>query len=178
MERWQNFSYETLIDEQKLQARITELGQQISQDYAGQDLLLLCILKGGVLFLTDLMRRISIPHEIDFLAVSSYGKEVRQSTGVVRILKDLDQPIAGRSVLIVEDIVDTGHTLTYITNILRARQPASLKICTLLDKVERRQVAIPVDYVGFIIPDKFVFGYGLDLDEKLRNLPFIGVATP
>lgn len=176
-EVWHNFSYETLIDEERLQARIKELGQQISADYAGQDLLLLCILKGGVLFLADLMRQISIPHEIDFLAVSSYGRESRESTGVVRILKDLDEPIAGRSVLIVEDIVDTGHTLTYITNILQARQPASLKICTLLDKKERRQVEIPVDYSGFVIPDKFVFGYGLDLDEKLRNLPFIAVAV-
>ncbi len=176
-EVWHNYSYNTLIDEERLQARIKELGQQISADYAGQDLLLLCILKGGVLFLTDLMRQISIPHEIDFLAVSSYGREVRESTGVVRILKDLDEPIAGRSVLIVEDIVDTGHTLAYITNILQARQPASLKICTLLDKKERRQVDIPVDYTGFVIPDKFVFGYGLDLDEKLRNLPFIAVAT-
>ena len=176
-EVWHNFSYNTLIDEERLQARIKELGQQISADYAGQDLLLLCILKGGVLFLTDLMRQISIPHEIDFLAVSSYGRESRESTGVVRILKDLDEPIAGRSVLIVEDIVDTGHTLTYITNILQARQPANLKICTLLDKKERRQVEIPVDYTGFVIPDKFVFGYGLDLDEKLRNLPFIAVAV-
>ena len=176
-EVWHNYSYNTLIDEERLQARIKELGQQISADYAGQDLLLLCILKGGVLFLTDLMRQISIPHEIDFLAVSSYGRESRESTGVVRILKDLDEPIAGRSVLIVEDIVDTGHTLTYITNILQARQPASLKICTLLDKKERRQVEIPVDYTGFVIPDKFVFGYGLDLDEKLRNFPFIAVAV-
>jgi hypoxanthine phosphoribosyltransferase len=176
-EVWHNYSYNTLIDEERLQARIKELGKQISADYAGQNLLLLCILKGGVLFLTDLMRQISIPHEIDFLAVSSYGREVRESTGVVRILKDLDEPIAGRSVLIVEDIVDTGHTLAYITNILQARQPASLKICTLLDKKERRQVDIPVDYTGFVIPDKFVFGYGLDLDEKLRNLPFIAVAT-
>lgn len=176
-EVWHNYSYNTLIDEARLQARIKELGQQISADYAGQNLLLLCILKGGVLFLSDLMRQISIPHEIDFLAVSSYGREVRESTGVVRILKDLDEPIAGRSVLIVEDIVDTGHTLAYITNILQARQPASLKICTLLDKKERRQVDIPVDYTGFVIPDKFVFGYGLDLDEKLRNLPFIGVAV-
>ena len=133
--------------------------------------------EGGVLFLTDLMRQITIPHEIDFLAVSSYGREVRESTGVVRILKDLDEPIAGRSVLIVEDIIDTGHTLAYITNIFNARQPASLKICTLLDKTERRQVEIPIDYVGFAIPDKFVFGYGLDLDEKFRNLPFIGVAV-
>jgi hypoxanthine phosphoribosyltransferase len=177
IEGWRNFSYETLINEERLQARIKELGRQISADYAGQDLLLLCILKGGVLFLSDLMRQLTIPHEIDFLAVSSYGKEVRESTGVVRILKDLDEPIAGRSVLIVEDIVDTGHTLAYITNILQARQPASLKICTLLDKVERRQVEIPVDYIGFVIPDKFVFGYGLDLDEKLRNLPFIAVAV-
>ncbi|MBI1880952.1 MAG: hypoxanthine phosphoribosyltransferase [Chloroflexi bacterium] len=173
---WHNFLYETLIGEELLQTRIKELGRQISADYAGQDLLLLCILKGAVLFLTDLMRQISIPHEIDFLAVSSYGKEVRESTGVVRILKDLDYPIYGRNVLIVEDIVDTGYTLTYITNILNARQPASLKICALLDKVERRRVDIPVDYVGFVIPDKFVFGYGLDLDEKLRNLPFIAVA--
>ena len=176
-EVWHNYSYNTLIDEARLQVRIKELGQQISADYTGQNLLLLCILKGGVLFLSDLMRQISIPHEIDFLAVSSYGRESRESTGVVRILKDLDEPIAGRSVLIVEDIVDTGHTLAYITNILQARQPASLKICTLLDKKERRQVDIPVDYTGFIIPDKFVFGYGLDLDEKLRNLPFIAVAV-
>lgn len=173
---WDGYTFDILIDEERLQARIKELGQQISADYAGQKLLLLCILKGGVLFLTDLMRSLSIPHEIDFLAVSSYGKEVRESTGVVRILKDLDEPIKGRSVLIVEDIVDTGHTLTYISNILQARQPASLKICTLLDKKERRRVDIPVDYVGFTIPDKFVFGYGLDLDEKLRNLPFIAVA--
>jgi hypoxanthine phosphoribosyltransferase len=175
--KWNNFLYDILISEEQLQARIKELGQQISADYAGQNLLLLCILKGGVLFLTDLMRQLTIPHEIDFLAVSSYGKEIRESTGVVRILKDLDDPIQGRSVLIVEDIVDTGHTLDYITRILRARRPASLKICTLLDKTERRQVEIPVDYVGFVIPDKFVFGYGLDLDEKLRNLPFIGVAV-
>lgn len=174
---WDGYTFDILIDEERLQARIKELGQQISTDYAGQKLLLLCILKGGVLFLTDLMRTLSIPHEIDFLAVSSYGKEIRESTGVVRILKDLDEPIEGIHVLIVEDIIDTGHTLTYITNILRARRPASLKICTLLDKTERRQVEIPVDYVGFPIPDKFVFGYGLDLDEKFRNLPYIAVMT-
>jgi hypoxanthine phosphoribosyltransferase len=172
---WENYLAEKLIEEESLQARIKELGAQISADYEGKDLLLLCILKGGVLFLTDLMRHLAIPHEIDFLAVSSYGKEIRESTGVVRILKDLDDPIDGRHVLIVEDIVDTGHTLDYITRNLRSRQPASLKICTLLDKAERRQVDIPVDYIGFAIPDKFVFGYGLDLDEKFRNLPFIGV---
>ncbi len=174
---WNGYTFDILIDEARLQARIKELGQQISADYAGQRLLLLCILKGGVLFLTDLMRNLSIPHEIDFLAVSSYGKEIRESTGVVRILKDLDEPIEGIHVLIVEDIIDTGHTLTYITNILQARRPASLKICTLLDKTERRRVEIPVDYVGFPIPDKFVFGYGLDLDEKFRNLPYIAVMT-
>jgi hypoxanthine phosphoribosyltransferase len=177
-ETWQRYLAETLIDEDTLQQRIRELGAEISRDYEGQDLLLLCILKGGILFLTDLMRHISIPHEIDFLAVSSYGKNIRESTGVVRILKDLDKPVDGRHILIVEDIIDTGHTLDYITRNLIARQPASLKICTLLDKAERRQVNIPVDYTGFVIPDKFVFGYGLDLDEKFRNLPFIGVANP
>jgi hypoxanthine phosphoribosyltransferase len=167
------YQQDQLITEEALQARIKELGQQISVDYAGKDLLLLCILKGGILFLTDLMRRITIPHEIDFLAVSSYGRHVRESTGVVRIVKDLDEPIDGRDVLIVEDIIDSGHTLYYITRNLITRNPASLKICTLLDKTERREVEIPVDYVGFAIPDRYVFGYGLDLDEKYRNLPFI-----
>lgn len=177
-EAWRRFLAAKLIDEETLQNRIRELGEEISRDYQDRDLLLLCILKGGILFLTDLMRQISIPHEIDFLAVSSYGKNIRESTGVVRIIKDLDKPIDGRNLLIVEDIIDTGHTLDYITRNLIARQPASLKICTLLDKAERRQVDIPVDYTGFVIPDKFVFGYGLDLDEKFRNLPFIGVANP
>lgn len=175
---WNGYTFDILIDEARLQARIKELGRQISADYAGQNLLLLCILKGGVLFLTDLMRSLSIPHEIDFLAVSSYGRQVRESTGVVRITKDLDEPIIDRHVLIVEDIIDTGHTLAYITRNLSTRNPASLKICTLLDKAERREVDIPVDYAGFVIPDKFVFGYGLDLDEKFRELPFIGVVNP
>jgi hypoxanthine phosphoribosyltransferase len=172
---WERFLGEKLIDEDQLKQRVKEMGAEISRDYEGQDLLLLCILKGGVLFLTDLMRQISIPHDIDFMAVSSYGKEIRESTGIVRILKDLDEPINNRNILIVEDIIDTGFTLDYITRNLIARQPASLKICTLLDKAERRQVDIPIDYTGFVIPDKFVFGYGLDLDEKFRNLPFIGV---
>ena len=175
---WETLLAEKLIDEEALQARVQALGAQISEDYQGKDLLLLCILKGAVVFLTDLMRQITIPHEVDFLAVSSYGKQVRESTGVVRIVKDLDQPIAGRHVLIVEDIIDTGHTLSYITNNLSTRKPASLKICTLLDKQERRQVDIPVDYVGFFIEDKFVFGYGLDVDERYRELPFIGVVKP
>jgi len=174
---WKKYLAETLIDEETLQSRIKELGEQITADYADKDLLLLCILKGGVLFLTDLMRYIDIPHEIDFMAVSSYGKESRESSGIVRILKDLDEPIENRHVLIVEDIIDTGHTLTYISRNLEARQPASLKICTLLDKAERRQVEMEIDYTGFVIPDKFVFGYGLDLDEKYRNLPFIGVVN-
>ncbi len=175
---WKPYLKEKLITELQLQTRIKELGAQISADYAGKDLLLLCILKGGVLFLTDLMRAITIPHEIDFMAVSSYAKESRESSGVVRILKDLDEPIANRHLLIVEDIVDTGYTLDYITRNLTARQPASLKICTLLDKAERRKVNIPVDYTGFVIPNEYVFGYGLDLDQKFRNLPFIGVAKP
>jgi hypoxanthine phosphoribosyltransferase len=174
-ENLETYLGEVLINEDQLQARIKEMGQQLSADYRGQDLILLCILKGGVVFLTDLIRHLDIPHEIDFLAVSSYGKGIRESTGIVRILKDLDEPIDGRHVLIVEDIIDTGQTLQYITRNLAARYPASLKICTLLDKTERRLVDIPVDYVGFAIPDKFVFGYGLDLDEKFRNLPFVGV---
>jgi hypoxanthine phosphoribosyltransferase len=175
--RWQSYLKEKLIDEETLQARIQELGTEISADYQDKDLILLCILKGGILFLTDLMRHLTVPHEIDFLAVSSYGRESRESTGVVRILKDLDEPIDDRHVLIVEDIIDTGHTLNYITRNLAARQPASVKICTLLDKAERREVEIPIDYTGFVIPNKFVFGYGLDLDEKFRNLPFIGVVN-
>ena len=174
---WKPYLQEVLISEADLQTRIREIGVQISEDYRDEDLLLLCILKGGVLFLTDLMRRITIPHEVDFLAVSSYGRQVRDSTGVVRIVKDLDEPIEDRHVLIVEDIIDTGHTLDYITRNLGTRNPASLKICTLLDKAERREVEIPVDYTGFVIADKFVFGYGLDLDEKFRELPFIGVVN-
>ena len=174
-ESWEIYLKEKLITEDQIQARVKELGQQISAAYEGKDLLLICILKGGVVFLTELMRCLTIPHEIDFLAVSSYGKEIRESTGVVRILKDLDEPIDGRHVLIVEDIIDTGYTLNYIMRNLKSRKPASLKICTLLDKAERRKIEIPVDYTGFVIPDKYVFGYGLDLDEKFRNLPFIGV---
>jgi len=178
MTSWETYLQEKMIDEEKLQRRVKALGAEISADYEGKDLLLLCILKGGVMFLTDLMRHLSIPHEIDFLAVSSYGRQVRDSTGVVRIVKDLDEPIKDRHVLIVEDIIDTGHTLDYIIRNLTTRGPASLQICTLLDKAERREVEIPVDYTGFVIPDKFVFGYGLDLDEKFRELPFIGIVNP
>ncbi len=164
-----------LLTENQLQVRIAELGTQISQDYADKNLLLLCVLKGGVLFLTDLMRHITIPHEIDFMAVSSYGKGVRETTGVVRIVKDLEGPIENKHILIVEDIIDSGVTLSYLIQLLKPRNPASLKICTLLNKWQRRTTDIPVDYIGFDIPDEFVFGYGLDLDEQYRNLPYVGV---
>ncbi len=169
---------EVLVPEDRLQARIAQLGAQISSDYAGRDLLLVCILRGGVMFLTDLMRRMTIPHAIDFMAISSYGMGARESTGNVRIGLDLQQNIEGRHVLIVEDIVDTGHTIAAVLDMLATRRPASLKICTLLDKSERRLVEVPTHYVGFDIPNKFVFGYGLDVDELFRNLPFIGVVKP
>ncbi len=174
---YQSFLKEILIDESALQRRVAELGAEVSRDYAHRDgtLLLICILKGGVMFLTDLMRHISVPHEIDFLAVSSYGRGARASTGNVRIDMDLSAQVLGKHVLIVEDIIDSGHTLRFVMDVMAARQPASLGLCTLLDKPSRRTIDIPVDYTGFQIEDKFVFGYGLDLDEKYRNLPFIGV---
>jgi hypoxanthine phosphoribosyltransferase len=173
---YEHFLQEVLIDEAALQARIRELGARISADYATcPDLVLICILKGGVMFLTDLMRHISVPHEIDFLAVSSYGRGVRESSGDVRIDMDLTVQVQNRHLLIVEDIIDSGHTLRFVLDVLLARKPASLRLCTLLDKCSRRTVDIPVDYTGFEIEDKFVFGYGLDLDEKFRNLPFVGV---
>jgi hypoxanthine phosphoribosyltransferase len=175
---YQDYLGEILISSEQLQARIAELGAQISADYAGKDLLLVCILKGGVLFLTDLMRQITVPHAINFMAVSSYGAGSRESTGAVRILMDLETDIVGRNVLLVEDIIDSGHTLDYIERVLRARGPGSLRICALLDKAERREVDVRLDYIGFQIPNKFVFGYGLDLDEVYRNLPFIGVVKP
>ena len=173
---YQSLLAETLVPEDKLQARIRKLGAEISRDYAGQDLLLLCILRGGVVFLTDLMRAITIPHAIDFMAISSYSVGMRKSEGQVRITLDLNQSIQGRHVLIVEDIVDTGHTIAAVLELLEARRPASLKVCALLDKSVRREVVVPIHYIGFDIPDKFVFGYGLDIDEYYRNLPFIGVA--
>ena len=169
---------EVLVSEEQLQARIRELGQQISRDYAGKDLLLVCILRGGVMFLTDLMRRIDTPHAIDFMAISSYGVGARSSSGNVRISLDLNQSIENRHVLVIEDIVDTGHTIAAVLEMLAVRKPASLKICSLLDKSERREVPVPIHYIGFDIPNKFVFGYGLDVDELFRNLPFIGVVKP
>lgn len=176
---YQQFLQEILIDEVTLQQRIAELGAEISRDYAdATNLLLICVLKGGVMFLTDLMRRITVPHAIDFLAVSSYGVHARESTGVVRIDFDLRHDVQGQNLLIVEDIVDSGSTLAYLKRMLEARQPSSIKICALLSKPSRRKIDIEIDYLGFDIPDKFVFGYGLDLDELYRNLPFIGVVKP
>ncbi|RLT45552.1 MAG: hypoxanthine phosphoribosyltransferase [Chloroflexi bacterium] len=166
-----------LIDEASLNRRLAELGAAITDFYADKDLLLVSVLKGSVLFLADLIRHIPIPHEIDFMATSSYGAEV-QSRGIVRILKDLNKPIAGRHVLIVEDIIDSGHTLAYLTGMLAARNPASLQVVTLLDKPDRREVDIAVAWTGFSIPNEFVIGYGLDYNERYRNLPYIGVLKP
>lgn len=166
-----------LITEQELAQRVGELGVQISQDFAGSNLFLISVLKGSVVFMADLMRRITIPHSIDFMATSSYGATT-QSSGVVQILKDLEESIEGRSVLIVEDIIDSGHTLAYLRRLILARNPASLRICALLDKKERRESDVPVDYVGFAIPNEFVVGYGLDFNERYRNLPFVGVLKP
>ncbi len=178
-EPYKKYLQEILIDEATLQARIAELGHQISADYADcKNLVLICILKGGVMFLTDITRNITVPHEIDFMAASSYGRGVRSSTGNVRIEMDLRSQIEERHVLIIEDIIDSGYTLRFVMDILETRRPASLKLCTLLNKASRREVDIISDYVGFEIENKFVFGYGLDLDEKFRNLPFIGVVRP
>ncbi len=163
---------EVLIASEEIQARVRELGRRITADYQGRDLLLVCILKGGLTFLADLVREIELPLEVDFMAISSYGANT-ESSGVVRILMDLETNIEGREVLIVEDIIDTGHTLQYILENLHTRRPASLRICCLLDKTPRRQIEISLDYVGFEIPDVFVVGYGLDYREKFRNLPYV-----
>ncbi len=178
MQDYREFLEEVLITEEALQARIRELGAQISSDYAGRDLVLICILRGGVFFLTDLMRALTVPHAIDFMAVSSYGAGARESHGEVRITLDLTSSVEGRNLLLVEDIIDSGNTIASVLALLETRRPSSLRVCTLLDKAERRQAKVPIDYCGFIIPDRFVFGYGLDLDEFYRNLPFIGVARP
>ena len=163
---------ETLVAREDLERRVTELGRQISEDYRDKDLFMVGVLKGAVLFLADLMRDISAPCEIDFMAVSSYGSQT-DSSGVVRILKDLDSPIEDRHVLIVEDIIDSGLTLQYLMRNLKARRPASLEVCALLTKPSRRTVDLPVRYTGFEIPDKFAIGYGLDYAERYRNLPYV-----
>ena len=168
---------EILIEEEALQRRIAELGEEISGDYADRDLLLIGVLKGAVFFMADLMRHLTVPCEVDFMAISSYGAAT-DSSGVVRIIKDLEINISGRDVLVVEDIIDSGLTLSYLRRTLGARKPASLEICALLTKPERREVEVPVRYVGFEIPNRFVIGYGLDFAERYRNLPYIGVLHP
>lgn len=168
---------EVLISEEQLAAKVAELGARISKDYEGKKLIILGVLKGSVVFMTDLLRQITIPVEMDFMAVSSYGSGTKTS-GVVKILKDLDRLIQGYHVLIVEDILDSGMTLSYLTELLRDRSPASIRIATLLDKPDRRKVDIKPDYVGFRIPDEFVVGYGLDYAELYRNLPYVGVLAP
>jgi len=168
---------EILIDAEKLQTRIHDLGHEVSADYAGRELLLVGVLKGAVFFMADLMRSLTVPCEIDFMAISSYGAST-DSSGVVRILKDLDINIEGRHVLVVEDIIDSGLTLSYLLRNLESREPASLEICALLTKPERREIDVPVRYVGFEIPNKFVIGYGLDFAERYRNLPYVGVLHP
>ena len=165
---------EILIDEDRLRSRVHELGEEISSDYAGRDLLLIGVLKGAVFFMADLMRTLTIPCEIDFMAISSYGAQT-DSSGVVRILKDLDINIEGRDVLVVEDIIDSGLTLSYLMRNLEAREPASLEVCSLLTKPDRREIDVPVRYIGFEIPNRFVIGYGLDFAERYRNLPYVGV---
>ncbi|MGI6145938.1 MAG: hypoxanthine phosphoribosyltransferase [Firmicutes bacterium] len=165
---------EILITSEAIRERTAELGAEISRDYAGKDVLLVCVLKGAMVFMADLIRHITIPVCIDTIAVSSYGAAT-VSSGVVRIVKDLDAPVADKHVLVVEDIVDSGLTLSYLRNYLFNRKPASVRICTLLDKPERREVSITPDYCGFVIPNHFVVGYGLDYQERYRNLPFIGI---
>jgi hypoxanthine phosphoribosyltransferase len=165
----------TMIEEERVAARIRELGEAISQEYEGREIHLICVLKGGVFFMCELAKRITVPVTMDFMSVSSYGSGT-SSSGVVRIVKDLDQPLEGKDVLIVEDIIDSGRTLGYLIEILKKRHPKSLRLCTLLDKPERRVVDnVQVDYCGFQIPDEFVVGYGLDYAQKYRNLPYIGV---
>lgn len=175
MQNYKEILSEILVDEQTLQARIKELGAEISADYTDGNLLLVCILRGGVPFLVDLSRNITSPHMMDFMAVSSYGAGKRESSGTVRVAMDLQMDIHDKDVLLVEDIVDSGNTIASVLDLLQTRQPRTLKVCALFDKAERREAVVPIHYRGFEIPNKFVFGYGLDLDEYYRNLPFVGV---
>ena len=171
---YREYLSKVLVTEQEIRQRVRELGAQITQDYAGRELLVICILRGGVMFTVDLVREIKIPLAMEFMAVSSYGSGARQSEGEVRITLDLNTTIAGKDVLILEDIIDSGHTLASVIELLQTRNPNSLYVCTLLDKFERREVEVPIRYCGFQIKNEFVFGYGLDMDEYYRNLPFVG----
>ncbi|HIY19254.1 MAG TPA: hypoxanthine phosphoribosyltransferase [Candidatus Blautia avistercoris] len=163
-----------MIGEAETDKRIRELGAKISADYAGKEIHMICVLKGGVFFMCELAKRITVPVSLDFMSISSYGDDIK-SSGVVKITKDLDQPLEGKDVLVVEDIIDSGRTLSYLLEILKGRNPESIRLCTLLDKPDRRVRDVHVDYCGFEIPDEFVVGYGLDYAQKYRNLPFIGV---
>jgi hypoxanthine phosphoribosyltransferase len=175
MQNYKDILLEILITEEQLKARVKELGAQISADYNNNNLLLICILRGGVPFLVDLSRHITIPHMVDFMAVSSYGTGKRESSGYARVTLDLQMNIHDKDILLVEDIIDSGTTIASVLELLGTRQPNTLKVCALLNKPERRETEVPIDYCGFTIPNKFVFGYGLDLDEYYRNLPFVGV---
>ena len=168
---------EVLIDEERIRTRVRELGEQISRDYAGEEVVLLCILKGACIFFADLARAMTVHIKMDFMGISSYG-DAQKTSGIVRITRDMDTSITGRHVIIAEDIMDSGLTLSHLTRLLDARNPASLRICCLLDKPERRECEITPDYCGFIIPNKFVVGYGLDFAGKYRNLPYVGVLKP
>ncbi len=165
---------EVLLTEEEIDKRIQEIGDQISRDYAGRQVHMVCVLKGGSFFMCELAKRVTVPVSIDFMSVSSYGGDTK-SSGVVRIVKDLDEPLKDRHVIVIEDIVDSGRTLSYLLDMLRSRGAADVRLCTLLDKPDRRVVDVKVDYTGFEIPDEFVVGYGLDYDQKYRNLPYIGM---
>jgi hypoxanthine phosphoribosyltransferase len=173
-ERYMSEKVSVLISEEEVEKRIRQMGEAISKEYEGKEIRLVCVLKGGVFFNCELAKRITVPVSFDFMSVSSYGNDTK-SSGVVRIVKDLDESIEGKDVLVVEDIIDSGRTLSYLLQNLKHRKPRSLKLCTLLDKPERRVTEVQVDYTGFAIPDEFVVGYGLDYAQKYRNLPYIGV---
>ncbi len=163
-----------LLSEEEVDARIREIGEQISKDYEGKEIHLVCVLKGGTFFMCELAKRITVPVSLDFMAVSSYGSGT-ESSGVIKIVKDLDEPLMGKDVIVIEDIIDSGRTLSHLLKMLQERKPASLRLCTLLDKPERRVVDVDIDYTGFQIPDEFIVGYGLDYAQKYRNLPYIGI---
>jgi hypoxanthine phosphoribosyltransferase len=176
MQDYREFIDEVLVDEVAIEKRVRELGEQISRDYAGQDLLVVCLLRGGLTFTADLTRHITVAHELDCMSLSSYGMGHYATSGNVRVNLDLMTNIEGRHVLLVEDIVDSGRTLAHVLTMLQTREPKSVKVCVLLDKKMRREVPVNADYVGFDVPDKYVFGYGIDIDEHFRHLPFIGAA--
>lgn len=170
----QDHHVEVMLSEEEVDAKIKEIGDMISRDYAGKEVHLICVLKGGSFFMCELAKRITVPVSLDFMSVSSYGGETK-SSGVVKIVKDLDEPLAGKHVLVVEDIIDSGRTLSYLLELLKDRGPEDVRLCTLLDKPDRRVVDVKVDYTCFSIPDEFVVGYGLDYDQRYRNLPYIGI---